>query len=215
MEWYFWYYGIVAFFITLIIVRIYTAGNVTFAKRKSLGFKCEDLETGDLIMVKYDNALGYLMRAWSGSGWTHVGMIYKDKNDDIFVMETANYYNEKGVLLIPLQKWKRYNRNCQIGVMKLNHPENFESENLYKKFLELRHKKLDTFSTEWIRLLKRKPYTGKLQNNITCYELIIHLLQECEVIDKIESPDSYFPVDFIEKSIPYREGFSYNGPYEF
>lgn len=207
MKWYFYYYTIVLLLILFIIYRICNIDETIIKSINSL----DTLNTGDLVFVKYDNPLGYLMRVWSGSKWTHIGMIYKSESGDLFVMETANYSKDKGVLLIPLYKWQRFNKNCEVSIMKLNAPENFDRNVLYENFLKLKDKKLDTFNTKWIRLLTKHKYKSLAkQQNITCYELIVHILQESNVVRKIHSPSSYFPKDFIDKNIPYESGFSYS-----
>lgn len=208
MKWYVYYYIIVFILILFIVIRIFNFNETN--NIKSLN-SLDSLNTGDLVFVKYDNSLGYLMRLWSGSKWTHMGMIYRNEIGDLFVMETANYSKDKGVLLIPLYRWQRFNKNCEISIMKLNAPEDFDRNVLYENFQKLRGKKLDTFNTKWIRLITKHKYKNlSEQQNITCYELIVHILQESNIVKKIYSPSSYFPKDFIDKNIPYETGFSYS-----
>jgi hypothetical protein len=162
------------------------------------------------------------MRVWSGSKWTHIAMIFKDKNGDKYVMETANYprplykdlyIKHKGVLFLTLNNWLKYNHRRNIAVLKLNTPEDFDRSIFLNEFEKVHDKKLDTFNIKWFRLLYKKSYTSKdaiLKENITCYELIVYLLQESGVAKKIHTPDSYFPTDLIKNNLILNRGFLFD-----
>ena len=78
-----------------------------------------DLKTGDLVFVSYNNILGTLNKVWSGSKWTHVGIIYVDPfTNQTYVLEVAEYNNpnfKKGVTQIPLDVWLKLNEDFEIG----------------------------------------------------------------------------------------------------
>lgn len=216
---YFWilYYLIIIGLAVFIIISIWNASDKQEAK--SL-YKQENLQTGDLVFVRYDNSLGYFMRLWSGSPWTHMGMVFRDVTNQVYIMETANYHatsklqERKGLLVLPISEWLQRNRNCQISVKPLKTPKDFDRRNLYRSFVRIDGKKLDTFGINWFRLLGKRSYHSlKSQENVMCYELIVYLLQENEVIEKEYSASSYFPGNIIDNELKLRPGFKFEDIY--
>ena len=193
--------------IIVVAIRINTSeGPKTYLQTKSI-----DLQTGDILFVSYKNSLGYFMKAWSNSKWTHTAMVYKSPDNKLYVMETANYPNKKGVQFLSIAEWYRYNKNCEIGVMRLRKPKDFNSNKILDSFEQISDKKLDTIGISWFRLLSKKKYTGlPLKDNITCYEMVVHLLQNSDIVDCVYSPSSYFPIDIVEHKMPMKEGFRYD-----
>ena len=193
--------------IVLAIVRISVSSKETVEKTMSIS----NLGTGDLLFVSYKNSLGAFMKAWSMSKWTHIAMVYKAPDNELYVMETANYPDIKGVLFLPIAEWYRYNKNCEIAVKKLHKPKYFDDTKIINSFEKLVDKKLDTFGTSWLRLLTKKKYaTLEDKQNITCYELVIHILQEIDVVKKEQSPSSYFPKNIVDNSLPLHKHFSFS-----
>ena len=138
-------------------------------------------------------------------------MVYKSPDNELYVMETANYPDIKGVLFLPIAEWYRYNKNCEIAVKKLHKPKHFDDTKVINSFEKLVDKKLDTFGTSWLRLLTKKKYaTLEDKQNITCYELVIHILQEIDVVKKEQSPSSYFPKNIVDNSLPLHKHFSFS-----
>jgi hypothetical protein len=193
--------------IVLAIVRISVASKETVEKTIS----SSSLKTGDILFVSYKNTLGTFMKAWSFSKWTHTAMVYKSPDEELYVMETANYPDIKGVLFLPIAEWYRYNKHCEIAVKKLHKPTHFDDTKVLQAFEKLVDKKLDTFGTSWLRLLTKKEYASlEDKQNITCYELVIHLLQEMNVVKKEKSPSSYFPKDIVRNYLPLHKNFSFS-----
>jgi len=193
--------------VVFIILRVSTASNEEVTK----SITSSELNTGDLLFVSYKNALGTFMKAWSVSKWTHVAMVYKAPDGEMYVMETANYPDIKGVLFLPIAEWYRYNKNCEIAAKKLHTPEYFDGTKVLEIFERLVDKKLDTFGTSWFRLLSKKKYSDLSENeNITCYELIVYILQEANIVKKEYSPSSYFPRDMTRNELPLHKHFNFS-----
>lgn len=206
---------VIILLLIVIIVRVNNASDSVGENKTNF----QDLKTGDLLFVRYNNSLGYTMRFLSGSVWTHVSMVYKDELGNIYVLETANYPRKifknskskfRGVLFMPIEEWRRYNINRQVSVMKLKAPKTFDRELLIENFEKVSDRNLDTFSVNWLRLLFKNKYkNNQLNNNITCYELIVYLLQETDVCAKDFTPSSFYPSDIINGKLTFNEGFSY------
>lgn len=212
------YYILLIIIIILSIVLILITNNDTQRYNQSKDIKISELNTGDLLFVRYNNQLGYFMRAVSGSVWTHTAMIYKDKNDNLYVMETANYprspkhknIKHKGVLFMSIQDWLIYNKHNNISVMKLETPENYDKDTLLFNFDKINDKELDTFGPSWLRLMFKSEYKEEINENITCYELIVYLLQQSDIAEKTYSASSYFPKDIIDGKLKLKNGFKYS-----
>ena len=214
MNLYIIYYLICFIFIIILILRII---NTNDSKYETNSIEERELNTGDLIFVSYKNSLGYFMRLWSNSKWTHVGIVYKDSDSNCYIMETARYGDKyNGVLLLPLNEWKKYNKNCEICTMKLTSSKNNLKTLLLNEFIKIKNKNLDTFGLNWIRLLNKRKYNNlDNQSNITCYELVVHLLQETGVAKKDYSPSSYFPSDLLKHKLIFNNEFKYSNPQKF
>lgn len=207
--WIIYYYIIGFIFIFLIVIRIFLASYNDSVNIKSKSI--QELNTGDLLFVKYDNSLGYFMRFWSNSPWTHTAMVYRAPDDNLYVMETANYRKSKGVLFMPIQKWIKLNQKCEISVMHLSTPESYDRNLILKSFEKIKNKKLDTFNINWLRLLRKTPYQNLKNNeNITCYEMIVYLLQDGGIAQKEFSPSSYFPTNIIQNQLNLNNGFEFS-----
>ena len=200
---------IVSAIIIIVIVRL-TSENSSDQNVLNKQIFSHQLKTGDILYVGYKNSLGKFMKVWSGSKWSHTAMVYRTPTDDLYVMETANYPDRKGVLFLPIAEWYRYNSKSDIAVSSLKTPEDFNRDSLLFKFSEVKDKKLDTFGISWLRLIANRPYESIAnRQNITCYELIVHLLQESSIAEKSLSPSSYFPIDIIRGKLKLKDGFSY------
>src|SRR5680860_974772 len=51
-------------------------------------------KTGDVILVSYSNSCG-LIKIFTNSKWTHTSMLYRDKNDKLFILECGSYKADK------------------------------------------------------------------------------------------------------------------------
>jgi hypothetical protein len=209
---------LVATIVILIIFYAHRGGNNVKVNNP---ITRDNFDTGDLLFVRYDNPLGYFMRLISGSVWTHVAMIYRDEKQNLYVMETANYprpaYKDsktkhKGVLFMPIEEWFQLNRKRDISIMKLTTPGDFDKDSLLFEFSKVSDRKLDTVGVSWSRLIFNKNYEEykNLQYNITCYELVVHLLQQSDIVEKELAPMSYFPRNIINGDLPLKKGFSYS-----
>ena len=198
--------------------------------RKKSIFDIETYNTGDLVFVAYDNLLGYFMRFWTGSPWTHVGMIMKDENK-LYVMETADYSSlqspvkssidnskdfigtkNNGILVVPFETWKSLNKHHKIEHMNLITPKEFDRRTLILEFLNIQNSELDTFGvgpSVWSKNLWKRSYieSQKEKENITCSELVAKIYQSANVMKKIYTPGSYSTKDFIENKVEMEYGF--------
>ena len=226
-----WIYLIIV--IALVVLdRIFKPKDETKSAMNLSSEEIENLDTGDLIFSSYPNLLGKFMNLWTGSRWSHVGMILRDKSEkskgmsSLYVMETANYTHinskYKGLITIPLEKWININKNCGIGYMRLNSPENFNRQTIAAEFKKLQDLKLDTKSIslyKFTRLIFNQDYDPQEYKKIglenpTCYELVVLLYQNSKIAKKRNSPGSYTANNLLEGKLPLHSGFSFDEPVE-
>ena len=196
------------------------------------------LQTGDLVFVSYHNLLGYFMRGWANSVWTHVGMIMRD-GDELYVMETADYssiqeskelikdislkqFNKKGIFVIPFEIWKSFNKHHPISCIPLETPQTpqiWDRRKLILEFWKIQQSKLDEFGvgvSVWSKVLWKKKFenqTSKEKQNITCFELIVKLLQNANVAKKMYTPGSYYTGELAARKLELEDGFKFGKPY--
>jgi hypothetical protein len=249
------YYKIVSF--VLFCILLIFVFRVVFAKdeikqgnAKSITFlELEPkLQTGDLVFVSYKNTLGYFMRGWADSVWTHVGMIMRDGNE-LYVMETADYsslehvkdvvkpsrdiiesskdislkrFNKKGIFVIPFEIWKSFNKHHPISCIPLETTQElgfWDRRKLILEFWKIQQSKLDEFGvgvSVWSKVLWKKKFENqdtKEKQNITCFELIVKLLQNTNVAKKIYTPGSYYTGELAARKLELEDGFRFGKPY--
>jgi len=167
------------------------------------------LKTGDIIGVGYTHPFGWFVKAWSGSVWSHTGIIWEDpQTHELFVLEAAMYSGKyKGVIKIPLVTWIRFNRKSHIGVAKLK-GKTVDPSELIKAF-ENRQKKvqLESYNWRWHRLLYTTPFYEETRTKYTCYEIVINTLQDVGVVKKLHTSSSYFPYRIMSGDVPTTDGY--------
>lgn len=141
-------------------------------------------------------------------------------------METANYthistkYN--GLIVIPLEKWININKNCGIGYMRLNCPEDFNRQRLAAEFKKLQDLKLDTKGISFSKFIKlafnhdydSQEFKKTGLENPTCYEVVVYVYQNSKVAKKRNSPGSYTANDILNGKLPLNSEFSFDEPVE-
>jgi len=175
-----------------------------------------NLKTGDLVFISYKNLLGNSVRVLSSSEWSHCGMIFREDDGTLYILEVADYepttksnYDSlySGVIKIPYTLWLKLNKNHKIGFRSLDN-EVYASikDNVFSEFMKLKiykQQKLTDISS-WKRLMFFEAYNEEeilLQDKITCIEFIVILLQNLEIMEKTYKPSSYYPCDLATKNI--------------
>ena len=192
--------------VLLILFYRYTVSYNTKNVENFTTHDFENLKTGDLIFVSYKNLVGETIRVLSASQWSHIGMVYKDENNEIFILEIADYresgYTENhGVIKIPYKNWLSLNKHHDISIRMLHENVKISNQkvlNEFEKLSKLKQQKL-TDIMGLNRLMFFEAYDNekisKLQK-ITCVEFIVLMLQNLELLDKTYMPSSFYPSDF-------------------
>jgi hypothetical protein len=173
----------------------------------------DSLKTGDILGVCYNHAFGWFVSSWFHSSWAHCSVIWKDEsNGQIYVLEGGNYDKEfRNVVKMPISTWIKFNRNSHIGLARIN--KEIDSKKLIETFnLHAKYMKLDSFNYKWYRLLYKQDYFKQERDKFTCYEMLITILQDVEVVQKKYACSSYSPSNIMEGELDFCEGYYLEPP---
>lgn len=170
-------------------------------------------ETGDFVFVSYRSIRGKLVKVFTGSKWTHMGMIFRRDSGDCVVIEAA-YYDDSlhGVLETPLPKWLNWNRRRVLGWLPKRGPRISDRE-MDRVLGGVRRAEMDTLILSWLKAVVNRKYgpePGK--SKFYCSELCAYLCQELGIIEKVLMPASYSPKTFIERRLPLKNGHAFEEP---
>jgi len=207
----------VVIIIIFLIILLLTAGRVAGAN--DIPIITEDLDpytlkTGDILGVGYKHPFGWFVSGWTGSVWSHCGIVWIDPtNSEIFVLEAAIYEKPyKGVFKIPLSTWIRINKNHYLGLSRIK-GKPVDPVALINAFEERKkYVELDSYNWRWYRLLYKQPYFEETRTKYTCYELVVSVLQDTGVMTKEYACSSYFPTNIMEGEIQLTEGYYLDPP---
>ena len=178
-----------------------------------------DLTTGDILGVAYPNLAGAFVSSFSGSIWSHTGIVWVDPDTGRpYVMEGAVYPDARyqGAFKIPFNRWYRYNRGFILGIKKyIGTP--IDARNFNECFKKYEGKvNLEGFNMSWGRfLVNKKYYEHKLCKTYTCYEINIMHLQSAGIYKKERLQSSYFPDHIMNGYIPLEDGAKYKNTVRF
>jgi len=173
------------------------------------------LKTGDLLVVSYNSPHGYLIKMFTKSIWSHIGMIYIDTENNLNIIE-CSYYNKdvKNVLKVPLDFWLQYNCSCNIAWLQLNGPS-IDKNILVNVFRSINDGYLDRIVINWIPSVMHTKYYPRKKKSFFCSELIAYMYQEFNIIKKELLPCNYSPKSFISHQLPFTDDYSLSPPVLF
>lgn len=173
----------------------------------------DELNTGDLLCVSYNNLAGEFVGSFTNSIWVHTGMVWVDPNTNLrYVLEGAIYGGSvyKNFFKIPFETWVRINKRNIMSWKKYNGPE-IDPVMMINEFQRFNKIKLEGFNPTWLRFLINRNYnTPNLGNKLTCFEAIVILGQEMCIFKKDKLYSSYFPCDIVNNNIKTEDGIFYS-----
>lgn len=156
------------------------------SNEKSIKLKnVESLKSGDLVLVKYDNLLGKAVKLWSGSNWTHIGIIYIDPDtNQSYVLETANYNDKslpKGVIQVPLKVWQNLNSHYTVKyISNSKSVDSYQLKDIFDTYIGYKLYKVNSIF-KWKRLFFPGPIKTK---ELTCTEFVASVFQQLNLLPK-------------------------------
>lgn len=175
----------------------------------------KSMRTGDILTVSYNSLSGKLVRVFTGSIWTHSGLVVESDGNK-FVVEVAIYRGDvSGVVVKPLEDWFDWNKSRLLGWRpyrggKKNFPHQ-DVLDIIKKDTE-RMITPDMNSVNWLKTLVKRSYTDMDygdRSKYYCSEYITHLLQSVGVVRKDYHPDGYKPWELLYGDMPFLHPHGY------
>lgn len=212
------------FFIILLIVYIWVGARNIYNKEyhyfKIKNLHYNELDTGDVILLSYSNLTSILNQGVTCMKFMHAALISKE-GSNLYVLEFSNYFNKKiGFLKLPFSEWLKYNKNSLMLVnkLKIENDNKEEREKLSLKINNFRDNNMsdkDFIFLEFIgRYLfpenKYKDFDNS-RSNYACYELVLNILKDIDIIGSLNATESYVTDDLIGmKKFNLNEDYSYD-----
>lgn len=207
----------------ILVIFLTTWRNLLIFKDRSSYLKRllyqDEINSGDLFLIGYKKPGNILGDSLLKVNFNHIAIsVWEDSN--LYIIEYANYFNkEQGLLKIPYERWKRYNKNTTVLKNKINFEED-QIANKILKFYNENKEKLKTFEggwkPDWYRFLyKKNKYTDlDFKNQTTCTEIMAYLLSEIGLVRKNRALSDYHQSDFINlKGFNLVKKVSYSEPH--
>jgi hypothetical protein len=169
------------------------------------------INTGDILGICYQNLFADVVTTLTGSVWMHAGVAWRDPKDNkLYILESADYDTPQysGIIKMPFSTWMRFNKKCTMGISRLR-GKKVDAAKIWDEWQYYLRTDFEAFSCTWHRFLQYRPYTPARQDRYTCFEIILELLQRCDVLKKTYACSTYLPKDLIKGLVPTEEGYKY------
>nr|QBK90092.1 MAG: permuted papain-like amidase [Pithovirus LCPAC102] len=204
-------------FFLIILWRTNLPGDNNF-KSVSYNIIKSDLKNGDILGVSYDSFKGCAVAAFTGSIWTHIGVVIEmiddvKYDDGLYIIEMARYSKrEKGLILKPLDDWIDWNESYEIALRKYNGDKSFPYNKMKQVLENSKHYTEDMSLISWLKTCINRRYHRNRKDYFYCSEFIIHMFQTIGIMEKSILPSSYKPWQLIYGDIKLYNGYSYDDP---
>ena len=170
------------------------------------------MDTGDILAVSYTSYHGNLVKIFTGSIWTHIGMVIR-KDDGIYVIEIARYgRNNRGLILKPLHDWISWNKNNMMALRKYDGELPFPKEELEEHLKQYKDVEEDFSVISWLKSTIHRKYHPPDKDYFYCSEFISHTLQSLNVMKKRIISSSFKPWELLYGKLALNSGYSYQCP---
>lgn len=178
----------------------------------SISSLSDKFQTGDIVFFTHGAIGDALLRLLTASQWLHAGIIVRDVDQKLYVMEMGTYdRKEWKFLLTPFEKWLKDNRKYHIGYIKYEGPP-ISLDSIVSIYHEFKNVKLSRPGLSWLRFATKKPYRQEdlAARSFTCCEIVVMVLQKLNIITKEYSCCSYFPGDIARLDFNTEPGTRYH-----
>lgn len=170
----------------------------------------ENLRTGDIILFSGHGAISNLIKLFTKSEWSHVGIALRNGTTDLYIWESTtlsdvddviDHIKKKGVQLVSFaERTEKYHGKIAVRHLQGVTMDDAEADALKQLIIELENR---PYEEHLIDLLKSSVDTyGKEWHNegdlssLFCSELIATAYQHLGLLNKTEVADEYTPKDF-------------------
>jgi len=211
----------------IIIIHIWLGArnlyNKDFSGMKIRNLHYSDIQTGDIILTAYSGPESVYHHGVMSMKFVHASLCSRE-GSHVYVYELANYFGEKvGFLKIPFSEWIKYNKNCLMLINKLSIKDDSPKKRKelamkFNKYRDLHRMDKDFSFMDYIgRYLVPTTRYRDFDNTRTdyaCYELVLNILKECDVIETMKATEQYYTDDLINmERIKLNEEFEYTDNY--
>lgn len=201
-----------AYFVFIMISIVYIwlgARNIynkeyTYFKTRHLHY--DDIQTGDIILLTYSDPVTVYNQALMGMKFIHAALCSRE-GSNVYVYEFSNYFGEKmGFLKLPFSEWIKYNKNCLLMINKLEIEDDTKTkrEKLSLKLNNFRNQNMTDKDFSFFDYIGRylaptveyKDFDNK-RTDYACYELVLNMLKEMDIIESLNATESYVTDDLI------------------
>jgi hypothetical protein len=166
-------------------------------KYKSIDVKKLKFNNCDLLCACIPNMYGKLVKFFTGSSLTHMGMIVMIK-DEPHVLEVGYYKNKRGSLLFPLDRW--LDKFSIFDIVVTQYSGDISSDQILSTYFDLTPCDIDMNVTNWLRTVVQfknknceKEIKRRKKTEYFCTEFIVTILQRLKILDDSYRADSYSP----------------------
>lgn len=194
----------------LIIVYIWLgARNIynkeyTYFRTRNLHYS--DIQTGDIILLTYSDPITIFNHGLICMKFIHAALCSRE-GSNVYVYEFGNYFGEKmGFLKLPFSEWIKYNKNGLMMINKLDIEDDSKEKrnNLSLKLNNFRNENMTDKDFSFMDYLGRylvptKDYKNfdKTRTDYACYELVLNMLKELNIIESLNATETYVTDDMI------------------
>lgn len=206
--------GILLFIVSFIILILALLPPDLPKRQESLSTILPRVKTGDLLLVSYRNVSGYVVKIFTQSIWTHVGLVYREGRD-IYVLECGYYHpGLKDIIKNPILQWLQLSESSPMVWIPLEGGE-VSNQDLNQQLEKIGHGIFPKHLYKWLPAVIRVPYRPKTDRVFFCSELIAYLFQELGIMKKEYRPSSYSPKDFMSRKITLEKPYFLGEPVGF
>lgn len=173
------------------------------------------LRTGDIVGTGNLTIDGWVVNTLTGSLWTHTGVIWRDTDDKVYVIEITKFSKDRelGLVKVPFSAWyykHRKDRRCHVRLV----GEPIDSDVFMEHFKEYEGKRTHIVKLGWYRYFVPSIFRAK-RKNYTCFEMTLHLLKKIGVVKGDIEENNYYGGDIVWGRIPTVNGYRYQEPVMF
>ena len=214
------------YFLFMILITVYIwlgARNIYnkeyhFFKIRNLHY--DEIDTGDIILLSYSSPTVAFSQGITCMKFIHSALFSKE-GSNLYIFEFSNYFNQKvGFLKIPFSEWIKYNKNALMMMNKLRIDDDSREkrDNLSLKINNFRDNNMTNKEFNFFEYLVRYLLPGTeykdfdaTRTDYSCYELILNILKEVDIIQSLNATESYVTDDLIGmKKFNLNKEYSYD-----
>lgn len=180
----------------------------------------DNIQTGDIILLTYSDPITVFNQGIIGMKFIHAALCSRE-GSNVYVYEFSNYFGEKmGFLKLPFSEWIKYNKNSLMLINKLSIEDDSKEkrDKLSLKLNNFRNNNMtdndfsffDYIGRYLMPTIEYKDFDNK-KTDYACYELVLNMLKEMDVIESLNATESYVTDDMIGmKNFNLNKGYNYD-----